>query len=152
MDGLVEEMDKNLKQCQGIVYNYSQPIIDNVAEAVAGMNTSNAIKIYGDDLNTLDKIANEVIASVQDVLGIKDIGILRNIGQPEISVLLDEEKMAIYGVIKGDAQAVIEMTIDGKTATTKYEGERKFDVRIRYMKDYRKDEKDIANLMVQRIR
>lgn len=151
MDGLVAEMDKKLKNYQGIVYNYSQPIIDNVAEAVAGINASNAVKIYGEDLNTLDKIANQVIQQIQDVQGIKDVGILRNIGQPEISVLLDEQKMAIYGVSKADAQSMIEMAIGGKTATTKYEGEKKFDIRVRYEKDYRKDEDDIMRLMVPTI-
>jgi heavy metal efflux system protein len=152
MDGLVDEMDRILKHYQGIVYNYSQPIIDNVAEAVAGINASNAVKIYGDDLEVLDKIANEVIGEINGVPGIKDVGILRNIGQPEISVLLDEEKMAIYGITKADAQAVIEMAIGGKTATQKYEGERKFDIRVRYLKEYRKDEHDIANLMVPTLR
>jgi heavy metal efflux system protein len=152
VDGLVEEMDKRLKNYQGIVYNYSQPIIDNVAEAVAGINASNAIKIYGDDLNTLDEIANQVIKQVVDVNGIKDVGILRNVGQPEISVVLDEEKMAIYGVSKTDVQSLIEMAIGGKTATEKYEGERKFDIRIRYQQEYRKDEDDIMRLMVPTLR
>ncbi|MBL7913386.1 MAG: efflux RND transporter permease subunit [Bacteroidia bacterium] len=152
MDGLVEEMDKKLKNFQGIVYNYSQPIIDNVAESVAGINASNAIKIYGDDLNTLDELANKVIDQVKNVEGIKDVGILRNVGQPEISVLFDEEKMAIYGVQKSEAQSLIEMAIGGKTATQKYEGERKFDIRVRYQKDYRKNEEDIMNLMVPTLR
>ncbi len=150
-DELIEEMDARLKNYQGINYNYSQPIIDNVAEAVAGMNASNAVKIYGDDLEVLDKYANEVIAQIQNVPGIKDVGILRNIGQPEMSVILDEEKMAIYGITKADAQAVIEMAIGGKTATQKYEGERKFDIRIRYDKEYRKDEDDIMMLMIPTI-
>ncbi|MEL1245234.1 CusA/CzcA family heavy metal efflux RND transporter [Flavobacterium sp. DGU11] len=152
MDGLVEEMDKKLKNFQGINFNYSQPIIDNVAEAVAGMNASNAVKIYGDDLKTLDKLANEVIAKIGHVDGIKDIGILRNVGQPEISIRFDEEKMALYGVQKSDAQSIIEMAIGGKTATQKYEGEKKFDVRLRYRQDYRKDEEDIMNLMVPTLR
>ncbi len=152
VDQLVEEMDKVLKNYQGIVYNYSQPIIDNVAEAVAGINASNAVKIYGDDLDKLDEIANQVIEQIKDVPGIKDVGILRNIGQPEISVLLDEEKMAIYGVQKADAQSIIEMAIGGKTATEKYEGDRKFDIRVRYSKDYRKDEEDVMNLMVTTVR
>lgn len=151
-DDLVEEMDKVLKNYQGIVYNYSQPIIDNVAEAVAGINASNAVKIYGDDLDKLDEIANEVIKQIVDVPGIKDVGILRNIGQPEISVSLDEEKMAIYGVQKADAQTIIEMAVGGKTATQKYEGDRKFDIRVRYSKEYRKDEEDIMNLMVPTVR
>lgn len=145
---LVEEMDLQLKKYQGINYNYSQPIIDNVAEAVAGINASNAVKIYGDDLYKLDQYADKVLEQIQHVPGIKDVGILRNIGQPEISVLLDEEKMAIYGITKADAQAVIEMAIGGKTATQKYEGEKKFDIRIRYDKEFRKDEDDILMLMV----
>lgn len=151
LDELVEEMDKRLKNYQGINYNYSQPIIDNVAEAVAGMNASNAVKIYGDDLNKLDEYASQVIEQIKEVKGIKDAGILRNVGQPEISILLDEEKMAIYGITKAEAQAVIEMAIGGKTATQKYEGERKFDIRIRYDKEFRKNEEDILMLMIPAI-
>ncbi|MBC7426509.1 MAG: efflux RND transporter permease subunit [Bacteroidia bacterium] len=148
MDKLVEEMDLKLKKYQGIVYNYSQPIIDNVAESVAGINASNAVKIYGDDLEKLDDIANDVIKQIQHVEGIKDVGILRNIGQPEISVVLDREKMAVYGVTIDNAQAVLEMAFGGKTATQKYENEKKFDVRVRYSSEYRKDEKDIGELKV----
>jgi heavy metal efflux system protein len=151
LDELVEEMDEKLRNYQGIVYNYSQPIIDNVAESVAGINASNAIKIYGDDLDDLDEIAGRVIEQIKDVPGIKDVGILRNLGQPEISVVLDRERMAAYGVTIADAQAVLEMAFGGKTVTQKYEGEKKFDVRIRYDKDYRKDERDIANLKVPTI-
>ena len=151
-DQLIEEMDARLKQFQGINYNYSQPIIDNVAEAVAGMNASNAVKIFGDDLNTLNKLANTVLASIRDVPGIKDVGILRNIGQPEISVLFDDRKMALYGVSTADVQAVIEMAIGGKTASILYEGERKFDIRVRYGESYRRTEEDIMRLMVPTLR
>ncbi len=147
-DQLIEEMDGRLKQFQGINYNYSQPIIDNVAEAVAGMNASNAVKIYGDDLETLDKLANTVLGAIRNVPGVKDVGILRNIGQPEISVLFDDRKMALYGVSTSDAQSVIEMAIGGKTASILYEGERKFDIRVRYGEDYRRTEDDIMRLMV----
>ncbi|GAB3255127.1 CusA/CzcA family heavy metal efflux RND transporter [Larkinella harenae] len=147
-DGLIEEMDGKLKQFQGINYNYSQPIIDNVAEAVAGMNASNAVKIFGEDLNALNGLANEVIEAIEDVPGIKDVGILRNIGQPEISVLFHDQKMALYGVSTADAQAVIEMAIGGKTASILYEGERRFDIRLRYAENYRKTEEDIMRLMV----
>ena len=151
-DELIEEMDARLKQFQGINYNYSQPIIDNVAEAVAGMNASNAVKIFGDDLNTLNKLANTVLAAIKDVPGVKDVGILRNIGQPEISVLFDDRKMALYGVSTAEAQAVIEMGIGGKTASILYEGERKFDIRVRYDERYRRTEDDIMRLMVPTLR
>ena len=147
-DDLIEEMDKELKQFQGINYNYSQPIIDNVAEAVAGMNASNAVKIYGDDLETLNEKANQVLEAIKGVPGIKDVGILRNIGQPEISVILHDHKMAQYGVSTADVQAVIEMAIGGKTASILYEGERKFDIRLRYEQQYRRDVTDIQQLMV----
>ena len=151
-DELVEQMDQLLKnKHQGITYNYSQPIIDNVAEAVAGFKASNAVKIYGDDLEKLNELAILVVEKIKDVPGIKDAGILKNIGQPEISVILDREKMAAYGVTLNDAQAVLELAFGGKTATQKYEGERKFDVRVRYEPEYRKDEKDIGNLMVPTI-
>jgi heavy metal efflux system protein len=148
MDDLVREMDDSLSKYQGIGYNYSQPIIDNVAESVAGINASNAVKIYGDDLEKLDEIANKVLKQIENIEGIKDVGILRNLGQPEVSVILDREKMAAYGVRVADAQAVLEMAFGGKTATQKYEGEKKFDIRVRYQKEYRKDEQDMGNLQV----
>lgn len=147
-DQLIDEIDKKLKVYQGIIFNYSQPISDNVSEAVAGFKAANGVKIYGDDLNKLNDYANQVLKTIKGINGIKDAGIIRNIGQPELSVILDREKMAAYGVTIADAQAVLEMAFGGKTATQKFEGERRFDVRIRYEKEYRKNEKDIANLMV----
>jgi len=151
MDDLVREMDDSLSKYQGIGYNYSQPIIDNVAESVAGINASNAVKIYGDDLDQLDKMANAVIQQIEHVEGIKDVGILRNVGQPEVSVILDRDKMAAYGVKVADAQAVLEMAFGGKTATEKYEGEKKFDIRVRYQKEYRRNEQDMSNIKVPTI-
>lgn len=147
-DELIEEMDKKLKEFQGINYNYSQPIIDNVAEAVAGMNANNAVKIFGDDLGKINDLANQVLEEIQGVEGIKDAGILRNVGQPEMQIVLSDQKMGLYGIAVSDAQAVIEMAIGGKTANLKYEGERKFDIRIRYPEEYRKTEADINRLLV----
>lgn len=147
-DELVEEIDKKLKNYQGITFNYSQPISDNVAEAVAGFKAENGIKIYGDNLHTLDRLADEVLASIKDVEGVKEPGIIKNIGQPEISVVLDRNKMAAYSVLPADAQAVLEMAFGGKTASEMFDGERKFPIRLRYAEDYRKNEEDIASLMV----
>ncbi|SHK61602.1 efflux RND transporter permease subunit [Epilithonimonas mollis] len=147
-DELVEEIDKKLKNYQGITYNYSQPISDNVAEAVAGFKAENGIKIHGDNLHTLDRLAEEVLVSIKDVDGVKEPGIIKNIGQPEISVVLDRNKMAAYGVLPADAQAVLEMAFGGKTASEMFDGERKFPIRLRYAEDYRKNEEDISSLMV----
>ncbi|KOS07309.1 cation transporter [Flavobacterium akiainvivens] len=152
MDELVEQMNQKLSVYQGITWNYSQPVIDNVAEAVAGFKASNAVKIYGDDLQVLDKLANQVMAKIENIDGVKDVGVLRNLGQPAMSVKFDEQKMALYGVQKSDAQSIIEMAVGGKTATEKYEGEKKFDIRLRYRKEYRQNEEDIMNLMVPTLR
>ena len=148
VDDIIEELDHDLSQFQGITYNYSQPIIDNVAEAAAGIKASNAIKIYGEDLDKLDALADQVLEEIKVVPGVKDAGILRNTGQPEMSVILHDHKMALYGVSIADAQAVIEMAIGGKTASILYEGERKFDIRLRYQEQYRRNEDDILMLMV----
>lgn len=148
VDDIIGELDYDLSQFQGITYNYSQPIIDNVAEAAAGIKASNAIKIYGEDLDKLDALADQVLEEIKVVPGVKDAGILRNTGQPEMSVILHDHKMALYGVSIADAQAVIEMAIGGKTASILYEGERKFDIRLRYQEQYRRNEDDILMLMV----
>lgn len=151
VDQLVEEMDTRLRQYPGIVYNYSQPIIDNVAEAVAGINASLAVKIFGSDLERLDVLADSVYKILGSVQGVKDLGIMRNIGQPELSVVLDEQKMGIYGVTTADANSVIEMAIGGKQASTFYQQERKFDIRIRYPENDRNSETAIGDLRVPTI-
>lgn len=148
MEDLIAEMDAKMKEYQGITFNYSQPISDNVAEAVAGFKAENGVKIYGDNLNTLDKYAKQVYDIIKDIDGVKEPGIIKNIGQPELSVVLDRDKMAMYGIALSDAQSVLETAFGGKTASELFDGERKFDIRIRYAKEYRKDENDIAHLMV----
>ncbi|MCW3088156.1 MAG: CusA/CzcA family heavy metal efflux transporter, partial [Sediminibacterium sp.] len=145
---LIAEMNTQLEKLPGIVLNYSQPILDNVQEAVAGVNAALAVKIFGSDFNTLDSLAKATLKQLSSVRGIEDLGILRNLGQPEFRIELDRTKMALYGVNVADAQAVIEMAIGGKEATTLYEGEKRFDVRIRYQESFRNTQKKIENLMV----
>lgn len=145
---LIAKMDEQLRKFPGIVFNYSQPIRDNVEEAVAGVNASMAVKIFGSDFYTLDSLADKVKEGLATVKGIEDLGVLRNLGQPEFRIELDQQKMALYGISAADANAVIEMAIGGKAATQLYEGERKFDIRIRYQKEYRDTEEKIRNLMI----
>lgn len=151
VDELIVEMDKKMKKHVGINFNYSQPIIDNVAEAVAGMNANNAVKIFGPDLKALDSLSNLVLRSIKPVEGVKDAGILKNVGQPELQIVLNQSKMALYGVSVQDAQMAVEMSVGGKTATEKYEGEYKFDVRIRYPEKYRDSEEEIGRILVPTI-
>lgn len=148
VDDLIAEMDKEMKKHPGINFNYSQPIIDNVAEAVAGMNANNAIKIFGPDLRVLDSLSTLVLNAMKNVEGVKDAGILRNIGQPEMQIHLDKQKMAVYGVKLKNAQDIIEMAIGGKTITEKYEGESRFNIRIRYPQTFRDSEEKILKLMI----
>ncbi|MCY1722325.1 CusA/CzcA family heavy metal efflux RND transporter [Prolixibacteraceae bacterium Z1-6] len=147
-DELVEEMDDLLTQYQGIGFNFSQPIMDNVEEAVSGVKGALALKIYGNDLEELEDYALQSFKILNGIEGVTDLAIVQLMGQPEIRIKLDEQKMALHGVTTADANSVIEMAIGGKVATELYEGERKFDVRIRYQEDYRKDENDIGDIMV----
>jgi cobalt-zinc-cadmium resistance protein CzcA len=147
-DELISMMDKQLTKIPGAIFNYSQPIRDNVDEAVAGVNASLAVKIFGPDFDTLDHKADSVLSVLKTVQGIEDLGVLRNLGQPEFRIELDQRKMALYGVSTADANSVIEMAIGGKAATELYEGERRFDIRIRYQQQFRDTQDKIENLMI----
>ncbi|HTG56169.1 MAG TPA: CusA/CzcA family heavy metal efflux RND transporter [Niabella sp.] len=145
---LVEEMRKSLDIYPGIVLGFSQPIQDNVEEYVAGVKSSLVVKIYGNNLFELEKYADQVANSVRTVKGIEDLNVYRNIGLPELRIQLHDHKMSRYGIDIADAQAVIEMAIGGRAATKFYEEERMFDVRLRFDKPYRDNEKKIGEMMI----
>ncbi|MCK8493006.1 MULTISPECIES: efflux RND transporter permease subunit [Spirosoma] len=145
---LVDKMQERFRVFPGVNFNFSQPIMDNVEEAVSGVKGSIAVKIYGPDQNILEEKGAEIQKQLATVQGIEDLGLIRTTGQPEMRVELDERKLAVYGVNKADAEAVIEMAIGGKAATQIYEGERKFDLRIRYDLPFRSNEQQISRLMV----
>ncbi len=145
---LIAEMDAEMVRLPGIVFNYSQPILDNVQEAVAGVPGAMAVKIFGKDFETLDRLADSTLEVLKNVKGVEDLGVLRNLGQPEFRIDLDQKKMALYGVNTADANSVIEMALGGKAATQLYEDERKFDIRIRYPKEFRDNEEKVKNLMI----
>lgn len=145
---LIAKMQKRLSVFPGIDLNFSQPIMDNVEEAVSGVKGSLVVKIYGDSLTYTEKKANEVYDVMKNVKGVEDLGVIRNIGQPELRIDLDQEKMALYGVTTADANAIIEMAIGGKAVSQIYEGEKKFQMRLRYEEGYRNNAEAISNLMV----
>ncbi|CAN5218643.1 CusA/CzcA family heavy metal efflux RND transporter [soil metagenome] len=149
---LVDEMQRKLAVFPGIDLNFSQPIMDNVEEAVSGVKGSLVVKIYGDTLSYIEQKANEVYAVMKDIKGVEDLGVIRNIGQPELRIDLDQNKMALYGVTTADANAIIEMAIGGKAISQIYEGEKKFQLRLRYKEGYRDNAEAISNLMVPTIR
>jgi len=149
---LIDQMQKKLAVYPGINLNFSQPIMDNVEEAVSGVKGSLCVKIYGDSLTYTEAKANQVYDIMKHIEGVEDLGVIRNIGQPEMRIELDENKMALYGVTTADANAIIEMAIGGKAVTQIYEGERKFQLRLRYEEQYRNTAESISNLMVPTIR
>lgn len=149
---LIEQMKQKLSAFPGIDLNFSQPIMDNVEEAVSGVKGSLCVKVYGDSLAYTEKKAGEIYDVMKGIRGIEDLGIIRNIGQPELRIDLDQNKMALYGVTTADANAVIEMAIGGKAVSQIYEGEKRFQLRLRYLEDYRNNGEAISNLLVPTLR
>jgi heavy metal efflux system protein len=147
-DQLIEEMTKKLAFLPGVDLNFSQPISDNIEEAVSGVKGSICVKIFGDSLDYMESKSTEVYNIMKKIKGITDLGVIKNIGQPELDIELNQQKMALYGVSTADANAVIEMAIGGKAATILYEGVQKFDVRIRFPEKDRNTVEDIGNLMI----
>jgi len=147
-DGLIAEIKKELEVYPGIGFGFSQPIQDNVEEYVAGVKSPLVIKIFGNDLFQLEEMAAQVAGSIKDVEGIEDINIYKNIGLPELRIQLHDAKMARYAVTTADAQAVIAMAIGGQAASTFYEDERMFDIRIRFDKQYRDSKEKIEDILI----
>ena len=145
---LIEQMNKKLEFYPGIDFNFSQPITDNVEEAASGVKGSIAVKVYGNNLFLTEEKATQIYGILKTVDGIEDLGVIRNIGQPELRIELKEDKLALYGVTKEDAQSIIEMAIGGKTASVLYEDERKFDIVVRYKEEFRISEKEIGKIIV----
>ena len=147
-EALVAGMNDTLKRFPGIDLNFSQPISDNVAEEVSGVKGSIVIKTFGPDLKVIEEKEKQIFEIIKEVPGIADLGILYNLGQPELNVILNQDKMALYGVTTADANAVIQMAIGGEAATQIYEGERKFDLRVRYPENFRNNIQAIGDLRV----
>lgn len=147
-DDLIQQIQDSLDIYPGVIFGFSQPIQDNVEEYVAGVKSSLVIKIYGDDLYQLERLADSTATVIKDIKGIEDVNVFRSIGLPELQIKLEESQMARYAVSMEAAQTVIEMAIGGKAATRFYEGERIFDVQLRFQKEYRDNEDKIGNILI----
>ncbi|WDF55710.1 efflux RND transporter permease subunit [Mucilaginibacter sp. KACC 22063] len=145
---LIKQMNQKLSVIPGADLNFSQPISDNVEEAVSGVKGSIVVKVYGDSLNYMENRVNSVYRVLKTVRGIEDLGVLKSIGLPELNINLNQQKMAQYGVSTADANSVISMAIGGQAASTLYEGVRTFDIRIRFPEGFRKTPDDIGDLLV----
>ncbi len=148
-DSLIDEMNALLlKKHEGVVFNFSQPIRDNVEQAVSGMNAALGCQITGEDFAVLNETASEIYDTLKKIKGIEDLGVLKNLGQPELDIDLEQNKMAFYGVNTTNANTIVQMAIGGQAATQVFEGERLFDLRVRYMPQYRQTIEELGDLMV----
>lgn len=145
---LIEDMTAKLDAMPGIDINFSQPISDNVEEAVLGVKGELAVKVFGDDITKLEDAARKIYDVLQTVDGIKDVGIFREMGQPVLQAEIDRIKAARYGINVSDVQELIEASIGGKVATQFYEGEKHFDVVVRMQEPFRNSVEKISSLLV----
>ncbi|PJJ75779.1 cobalt-zinc-cadmium resistance protein CzcA [Thermoflavifilum aggregans] len=151
-DKLIADMQQKLSVIPGADLNFSQPIRDNVEEAVSGVKGSIVVKVFGDSLGYMQSTCEQIADILKTVKGIEDVGVIKNLGQPELRIDLNQQKMAMYGVATQDAQTVTEMAIGGKAVSQLYEGVEHFDIRVRFPEQFRKNADDIGNLLVPTIR
>src|ERR1700730_9920739 len=134
---LVRRMEADLKRIPGVDYNFSQNIQDNVEEAMSGVKGENSIKLFGDDLEKLEATANQITQVMKTVPGVADLGILSELGQPNLLIQVDRQRAARYGVAPGDINATVQAAIGGQAVTQVLDGERRFDVAGRVLPQFR---------------
>jgi cobalt-zinc-cadmium resistance protein CzcA len=134
---LIAAIDKELEKFPGVIWNFSQPISDNMEEAVSGVKGELAVKLYGDNLRTLEQKAAEIQAQMATVKGIEDLGIFRIIGQPNLNYTVDRDAAARWGINVTDIQDAVQTAVGANALTQVQQGEARFDVTLRYQQQYR---------------
>ena len=147
-DQLIAKMNKELSEIPGVSFNFSQNIEDNVEEAVTGVKGELAVKLFGDDLNVLEKKASEIQKVLASIQGIVDLSIFTETGEPQITVNIDRDKIARYGLNVQDVDDVITTAVGGQAFTQLLEGEKKFDVAARLTPKSRKNIDEIRAITV----
>ena len=132
----------------GVVFNFSQYIQDNIEEGISGVKGSNSVKIVGPNLETLTKLAEQVRDQMNEVRGVADLGIFPVLGQPNLNIKVDRARAARYGLNSGDVNSVIQAAMGGAVATSVLEGDRQFDLVVRYTPEYRDSIEKIRNIKV----
>jgi heavy metal efflux system protein len=143
---LIAAMDKELEKTPGVIWGFSQPIEDNMEEAVSGVKGELSVKIYGDDLRMLEAKGNEVVGVMSQVPGIADLGLFRIIGQPNMTFVVDRAACARYGINVADVQNALQTAVGGGPVTELLQGEAQFDVVLRYQQQYRDTREAIENV------
>ncbi len=145
---LIEELQKQLGAFPGIIFNYTQPAEDAVDEALTGLKSALAVKIYGSDLNVLQDKALEIKLRLEQVPGFTELTVVRELGQPTLIVQVDRDKIARYGVNVADVEGIVQAAVGGQAATQVIQGEKLFDLVVRMQPQFRENAQQIANLLV----
>jgi heavy metal efflux system protein len=143
---LIAAMDRELEKIPGVTWGFSQPISDNLEEAVSGVKGALAVKIYGDDLKTLEAKADEIVAVMQNIRGVQDLGVFRVIGQPNLNFTVDRDQASRYGINVSDVQDAIQTAVGGNAVSQVLIGEQRYDLVPRYLPQYRDTKEAIEKI------
>jgi cobalt-zinc-cadmium resistance protein CzcA len=143
---LIAAMNRELQKIPGVIWNFSQPIADNMEEAVSGVKGQLATKIYGDDLKVLEAKGDEVVNVMRQIKGIQDLGLFRVIGQPNLNFIADRDKAARYQINVADVQDAIQTAVGGNALTQVLQGEQRYDLVMRYSAPYRDTKEAIQKI------
>ena len=146
---LIAAMNHQLEKIPGVIWNFSQPIADNMEEAVSGVKGQLATKIYGEDLKILEQKGDQVVTVMRGVHGIEDLGLFRVIGQPNLNFMVDREQAARWQINVADVQDAVQTAVGGNPLTQVLQGERRFDLVMRYLPQYRDTKEAIASIRLQ---
>ncbi len=147
-DALIAAMDSELEKIPGTIWNFSQPISDNMEEAVSGVKGELAIKVYGDDLKVLEQKGDEIVGVMRTVPGIQDLGLFRVLGQPNLNFTVDREAAARHQINAADVQDAIQTAIGGTALTQVLQGEQRYDLVLRYLPTYRSSREAIESTLL----
>jgi cobalt-zinc-cadmium resistance protein CzcA len=145
-DALIAAMDRELSKIPGVLWNFSQPISDNMEEAVSGVKGELAVKIYGDDLKVLEARADQIVGIIRNIRGIEDLGVFRVIGQPNLNFIVDRKQAARYQINVADIQDAIQTAVGGGAVSQVLQGEQRYDLVVRYQEPYRNTKEAIENI------
>jgi heavy metal efflux system protein len=145
-DELIAAMNRQLERFPGVVWGFSQPIEDNMEEAVSGVKGELATKVYGDDLRLLETKADQIVNIMRTVRGIEDLGVFRVLGQPNENFEVDREQAARYQINVADVQDAIQTAVGGNTLTQVLQGEQRYDLVLRYLPQYRETPEALENI------
>jgi cobalt-zinc-cadmium resistance protein CzcA len=143
---LIAAMDRELEKTPGVIWNFSQPISDNVEEAVSGVKGELAVKIYGDDLKTLEAKGDQIVSIMSKIKGVQDLGLFRVIGQPNLDYAVDRQAAARFGINVADIQDAIQTAVGGNAVSQVLQGEARYDLVVRYLPQYRNTQEAIDNI------